>query len=79
MGLLLIWHSFFCLIWVFIYYFSGTRCPVPLSYNYEKVDYKGPYVFDSIKQQNILIPENMYSDIINFIKEKTEEEEIIYF
>ena len=45
----------------------------------DKVDYKGPYVFDSIKQQNILIPENMYSDIINFIKEKTEEEEIIYF
>jgi ParB family chromosome partitioning protein len=45
----------------------------------EKVDYKGPYVFDSIKQQNILIPENMYSDIINFIKEKIDDKEIIYF
>jgi ParB family chromosome partitioning protein len=45
----------------------------------EKVDYKGPYVFDSVKQQNILIPENMYSDIINFIKEKIEDKEIIYF
>ena len=47
--------------------------------NNEKVDYKGPYVFDSVKQQNILIPENMYSDIINFIKEKIEDKEIIYF
>jgi ParB family chromosome partitioning protein len=45
----------------------------------EKVDYKGPYVFDSIKQQNILIPENMYADIINFIKEKIDDKEIIYF
>jgi len=47
--------------------------------NSEKVDYKGPYVFDSVKQQNILIPENMYADIINFIKEKIEDKEIIYF
>jgi ParB family chromosome partitioning protein len=45
----------------------------------DKVDYKGPYVFDSVKQQNILIPENMYADIINFIKEKIEQDEIIYF
>jgi ParB family chromosome partitioning protein len=45
----------------------------------EKVDYKGPYVFDSVKQQNILIPENMYADIINFIKEKIDDKEIIYF
>ena len=47
--------------------------------NNEKVDYKGPYVFDSIKQQNILIPENMYAAIINFIKEKTDEDKIVYF
>ena len=40
--------------------------------NDEKVDYKGPYVFDSIKQQNILIPENMYAEIINFIKDKVD-------
>ena len=45
----------------------------------DKVDYKGPYVFDSVKQQNILIPENMYADIINLIKEKIEEEKIVYF
>ena len=47
--------------------------------NNEKVDYKGPYVFDSIKQQNILIPENMYADIINFIKEKVDEDKFVYF
>ena len=47
--------------------------------NNEKVDYKGPYVFDSIKQQNILIPEDMYADIINFIKEKVDEDKIVYF
>ena len=47
--------------------------------NDEKVDYKGPYVFDSIKQQNILIPENMYADIINFIKSKLDEDKIVYF
>ena len=47
--------------------------------NDEKVDYKGPYVFDSIKQQNILIPENMYADIINFIKGKLDEDKIVYF
>jgi len=45
----------------------------------DKVDYKGPYVFDSVKQQNILIPENMYADIINFIKEKIDEDKIVYF
>ena len=45
----------------------------------DKVDYKGPYVFDSIKQQNILIPENMYADIINFIKDKLDEDKIVYF
>ena len=47
--------------------------------NDEKVDYKGPYVFDSIKQQNILIPEDMYADVINFIKEKVDEDKIVYF
>jgi ParB family chromosome partitioning protein len=47
--------------------------------NDDKVDYKGPYVFDSIKQQNILIPENMYADIINFIKGKIDEDKIVYF
>jgi len=47
--------------------------------NNEKVDYKGPYVFDSIKQQNILIPENMYAEIINFIKDKVDEDKIVYF
>ena len=47
--------------------------------NNEKVDYKGPYVFDSIKQQNILIPENIYADVINFIKEKVDEDKIVYF
>ena len=46
--------------------------------NDEKVDFKGPYVFDSIKQQNILIPENMYADIINFIKDKLDEDKIVY-
>lgn len=45
----------------------------------DKVNYKGPYVFDSIKQQNILIPENMYADIIDFIKDKIENDKIIYF
>ena len=47
--------------------------------NNEKVDYKGPYVFDSITQQNILIPDNMYADIINLIKEQIEADKIVYF
>lgn len=47
--------------------------------NNEKVDYKGPYVFDSITQQNILIPDNMYVDIINLIKEQIEADKIVYF
>jgi ParB/RepB/Spo0J family partition protein len=40
--------------------------------------YKGPFVFDSIKQQNLLIPDNMYVDIINLIKER-HGEDIVYF
>jgi ParB family chromosome partitioning protein len=47
--------------------------------NNEKVDYKGPYVFDSIKQKNILIPENIYADVVNFIKEKVDEDTFVYF
>lgn len=45
--------------------------------NNNKINYKGPYVFDSIEQKNLLIPENMYNEIIELIK--TKEDELIYF
>ena len=48
--------------------------------NYDEdivVDYKRPYVFDSVSQKNILIPEELYNDVIELIKAKTEE--LIYF
>ncbi len=41
------------------------------------VDYKRPYVFDSISQKNILIPEDLYNDVIELLKSKTED--LIYF
>lgn len=43
----------------------------------EKKSYKGPFVFDSIQQQNLLIPEDMYAEIVELIKNKNED--IIYF
>lgn len=43
----------------------------------EKKSYKGPFVFDSIEQKNLLIPENMYAEIIELIKSKNED--ITYF
>lgn len=47
------------------------------NYSDEKKSYKGPFVFDSIEQKNLLIPEDMYAEIIELIKSKTEE--ITYF
>lgn len=45
--------------------------------NYEEesvVDYKKrPYVFDSISQKNIIIPEGLYKEIVDLIKQKNEE------
>jgi ParB family chromosome partitioning protein len=46
--------------------------------NTDSKNYKGPFVFDSVKQQNILIPENMYAELVEMIKLK-QGEEIIYF
>ena len=43
------------------------------------VNYKGPYVFDSVEQKNLLIPENIYNEIVKLIKEREETEELIYF
>ena len=47
------------------------------NYSDEKKTYKGPFVFDSKEQKNLLIPEEMYEEIINIIKAKNED--IIYF
>ena len=47
------------------------------NYSDEKKTYKGPFVFDSKEQKNLLIPDDMYEEIINLIKSKTEE--ITYF
>ena len=47
------------------------------NYSDEKKTYKGPFVFDSKEQKNLLIPEDMYEEIINIIKSK--KEDIIYF
>jgi|LakMenE01Jun11ns_1017448.scaffolds.fasta_scaffold9776741_1 ParB family chromosome partitioning protein len=47
------------------------------NYSDEKKTYKGPFVFDSKEQKNLLIPEDMYDEIINLIKEKNED--ITYF
>jgi hypothetical protein len=45
--------------------------------NYEEesvVDHKKrPYVFDSISQKNIIIPEGLYKEIVDLIKHKNEE------
>ena len=43
----------------------------------EKKSYKGPFVFDSVQQQNLLIPEDMYAEIVELIKSKNED--ITYF
>ena len=47
------------------------------NYSDEKKTYKGPFVFDSKEQKNLLIPEYMYDEIINIFKEKNED--ITYF
>ena len=47
------------------------------NYTDEKKTYKGPFVFDSKEQKNLLIPEDMYEEIINIIKVKNED--VIYF
>jgi ParB family chromosome partitioning protein len=39
----------------------------------KKTNYKGPFVFDSKEQKNLLIPEDMYEEIVNIIKSKTED------
>ena len=48
--------------------------------NYEEevvVDYKKrPYVFDSINQKNIIIPEEMYKEIVDLIRNKIEDLEV---
>ena len=44
-----------------------------------KLKYKIPFVFNSITQKNIKIPENMYADIVKIIKEKYNEEDLNYF
>lgn len=46
--------------------------------NTDNKNYKGPFVFDSVKQQNILIPENMYAEFVEMIKLK-QGDEIVYF
>lgn len=38
----------------------------------DKKTIKKPYVFDSKEQKNIIIPEDMYAEIVNLIKSKTE-------
>lgn len=47
--------------------------------NENKLNHKIPFIFDSITQKNIKIPENMYADIVKNIKENNNEDEIIYF
>lgn len=47
------------------------------NYSDEKKSYKGPFVFDSKEQKNLLIPEDMYEELVKLIKDKTED--IIYF
>jgi len=37
---------------------------------------KRPYVFDSISQKNIIIPEELYKEIVDMIKEKIEDLEV---
>lgn len=41
--------------------------------------YKKPYIFDSKKQKNLIIPENMYTEIIELINSKINEDELIYY
>jgi ParB family chromosome partitioning protein len=49
-------------------------------YNEEdKVDNKRPYVFDSVSQKNLLIPEELYSDVIQLIKKEVDEDDLTYF
>jgi hypothetical protein len=45
----------------------------------EKPDIKRPYVFDSVAQKNLLIPEELYASVIELIKEKTEEDDLTWF
>jgi ParB family chromosome partitioning protein len=47
------------------------------NYSDEKKTYKGPFVFDSKEQKNLLIPEEMYEELVNLIKSKNED--TIYF
>ena len=45
----------------------------------EKPDIKRPYVFDSVSQKNLLIPEELYANIIELIKTETEEDDLAWF
>lgn len=45
----------------------------------EKVDIKRPYVFDSISQKNLLIPEELYADVIELIRKEVEEDDLTWF
>lgn len=47
--------------------------------NENKLNHKIPFIFDSITQKNIKIPENMYADIVKKIKDTISEDDIIYF
>jgi len=45
----------------------------------EKVDIKRPYVFDSISQKNLLIPEELYADVIELIRKEVDEDDLTWF
>ena len=43
------------------------------------INIKRPYVFDSVAQKNLLIPEELYSSVIELIKRETEEDDLTWF
>ena len=45
----------------------------------EKPDIKRPYVFDSISQKNLLIPEELYAKVIELIQSEVEEDDLTWF
>ncbi len=45
----------------------------------EKVDIKRPYVFDTVSQKNLLIPEELYANIIELIKREVDEDDLTWF
>ena len=45
----------------------------------EKPDIKRPYVFDSVSQKNLLIPEELYAKVIELIQSEVEEDDLTWF